>query len=345
MSALRPSTTKLVRVAWRQLASPWKDVFYAIENDADATRILDIIGTHSLDVSGVCVDTVQYNFSTVASLVTGDLGELFAAMHAIMMSCITGVPHTDLSLVRPEWASRFWALRVNETPVFVLCCRKSFRALAAVVCKQLGPEPLKTLEQCDVRGETALHIAVRRRHWTWAQWLIQRGCAPHRKNNRGESPFSLSAPFCDKLPLFKVSPGVIWYNALHEGLACGRADANWAMAMLDAGADVNQTVLYDSPLDCLIIFAQYGLDMNLGPLPTHLTPEHYRILYLHGRIPTDWSTVLDAFHENEWVRFFRDFHTGQVCKVPDEFAHNMTHRRAISDESARVLKRIEELKQ
>ena len=342
MSALRPSTTKLVRAAWQQLPSPWKDVFYAVENDADVFRILDIIGTHSLDVSGVYVDHVQYNFSTVASLVTGDLSDLFAVLHALRISAVTGVPHEDLSRLRPEWASRCWALHIDETPLFVLCCRKSFRGLAEFICKHLGTQPLTTLEQQDAQGDQPLHIAVRRRHWSWAQWLIQQGCNPHRKNKRGESAFLLSTPFYDKLSLFKVDDPIIWYAALHEGLAWGRGDARWALAMLDAGADVNQSILYDSPLDCLLVFAQYGLDMNLGPLPAHLTPEHYRILYLHGRVPTDWSTVLDAFDEDNWVRFFRDFYTNKSVDIPGEFARNLTHRRAISEESVTLLHRLKQ---
>ena len=64
-------------------------MFYAVENEGDAFRILDIIGTHSLDVSGVYVDHVQYNFSTVASLLAGDLGDLFAVLHALRISAVT----------------------------------------------------------------------------------------------------------------------------------------------------------------------------------------------------------------------------------------------------------------
>ena len=344
MSALRSSTTKLTRTAWKQLTSPWKDVFHAAENDASAERILDIIGTASLDVSGVYMDEVQYNFETVASLTSGDISDIFALMHALVISCATGVPQQDLTKIRPEWSSRVWSLHIQGEPIFVLCCKKSLKKMAGFICKHLGPNPLDTLEQSDHRGDTALHIAVRRRQWEWANWLIGQGCDAHRKNAPGESPFLLASPFSDKFNMFKINDKQKWYDALHEGLKCGRADTRWVLAMLDHGADVNQTILYDSPPDCLLIFAQYGLDMNLGPLPVNLTPDHYRTLYLHGRIPTDWSTVLDAFHEHEWVRFLRDFHTGQDCQVPDEFANNVSRRKAISDETIQVLKRIKELK-
>ena len=337
MSALRPSTTKLVDTACQLLVSPWKDIFHAVENDADVFGILDIIGTHPLDVSGIYVDNVQYNFSTLAALVSGDLGDMFALMHAIKISCVTGVPHEDLIRMRPEWASGFWALHVDDGPVFVLSCRKSFRGLAGFICKHLGPEPLKTLEQCDTSGDTALHIAVRRRHWSWAKWLIDQGCDPHRKNHQGESPFLLAAPCWNTIDMFRTDDKAKWYNALHEALVKGRSDLQWTRAMLDAGADVNQPILYDSPIDCLLLFAHHGLDMNLGPLPDNMTPERYRIMYLHGRKPNDWSTVLDAFHEDEWVRFFRELYTGKEVKMPDEFAYNIKRRIAISDESVKLL--------
>ena len=48
------------------------------------------------------------------------------------------------------------------------------------------------------------------------------------------------------------------------------------------------------PAESLQIFAEAGLDMNLGPLP-ELSAEQRRIIYMHGRRPDDWKLVLDAF--------------------------------------------------
>ena len=77
----------------------------------------------------------------------------------------------------------------------------------------------------------------------------------------------LAAPHHLRLDMFYTGESSEWYNALHDALVVGKHDASWCVALIDRGADVNQLELYDAPIDCLIVLAVHGMDMNLSPLP------------------------------------------------------------------------------
>ena len=102
-------------------------------------------------------------------------------------------------------------------------------------------------------------------------------------------------------------------------------------ALIVAGADVNQPELYNSPLDSLLVFAKCGIDMNLPTCET-FNSEQYRIMFLYGKIPTNWNNVLNAFSENDWVRMLHDISINfNNVNITQEYRDNIKSRKAITD--------------
>jgi ankyrin repeat protein len=87
--------------------------------------------------------------------------------------------------------------------------------------------PLSDLNAVDGQGETALHVAIRRRLIEWVPSLLQAGANPNIENNQGKSPFSLSTEmhFCHllleygaHLPKDVANPDLYLRYAVEKGL-------------------------------------------------------------------------------------------------------------------------------
>ena len=98
----------------------------------------------------------------------------------------------------------------------------------------------------------------------------------------------------------------------------------------------------DSPVDSLLVFATRGMDMNIADAPDSSTAEHYRIMYMFGKKPRDWSTVLHAFSEPEWIRFLhRFFETNETdIDVPQEYKENVMNRQIITKVTEKIRARF-----
>jgi|TARA_B110000971_G_C20039658_1_gene516911 hypothetical protein len=331
MSALQSSPKSYIREN-----SVWRILTQEGTVDDQLDQILEV----DLDIWGVRGNGRSYNFDEMLPHVPHVA--LAQALYGIYMSCCTGELHWSVADIPPEWCCRLFRVRVFGEPAFTLACRREMHAVVSWMVEQCPNEPL--VFGCALRdGDTALHMAIRRCQWEWAKWLVTVGCCRYSKNEGGETPLSLMAPHGDYVHLLRHE-SVEWYNCLHDALLVS-TDAAWAAFLLDEGADPNQPGLYARPVGVLDTLARCGMDMNLSPLPCGLTPAHWRILYVHGRVPRDWSRVLRVFEREgstEWVAFLHRFSSGDpLTWIPPEYKSYLNGRQCITSETKTYVERIQ----
>lgn len=343
MSALKSDYQSLFRDAVSKLDAPWRHILSHLSN-MTAEDILHTIGTTSLDVSGVHVKHKQCTFEHIAQRVhVEEVSDLLYLLYGIAQTMQTGTIHEYLKhFMHAKWVPQVFALHIQGEPMFVHACRRSLKAVVEWMIDIMNETSFwSPIHQKDAGGNNALHIAIRRRQWEWAEWLFQHGVSAYEKNTSQMTPLMLIAPYSECLPAFCRQKNAQWYSALHEALVAGRDDATWCVALIDMGADLNQPELYDSPVDSLIVFAKHGMDMNLGPVPRHITHAQLKILYMYGRKPERWNDVLSVFEEDEWVRCLHLFFERHSTSVLDLFIYNIQTRRAISPITIRMQRALE----
>lgn len=337
MSYLRTSLEGEFLEVISVLDAPWSAFYQNLHKDVPT--LMHIIGNAPIDISGVWYQDQQYTMAMISTLVSGPVANFLKVLHGLFDTCTSGTltPHLT-NFIDNAWLP--WLLKANicHEPAFLYICQRSLKTVAQFLLDEIETGGHNVcLSYTNAQGETALHIAVRKRQWQWAKTLIAKRQSPYQKNNKGESPLMLVAPFHDKLEDFKVEPLSDWYNELHDTLAYGRQSPEFCLKCIELGADFNQVVLYDSPTESLQIFAEAGLDMNLGPLP-ELSAEQRRIIYMHGRRPDDWKLVLDAFQESEkWPGKLFALHSGG--EVTEDMRVCLANRRAISQPSLDLQKK------
>lgn len=330
MSALQSSPKSYIRDT-----SVWRILTGEGTVDEQLDQILEV----DLDIWGVRGNGRSYSFEEMLAHVTHV--SLARALYGIYMSCCTGELHANLADIPPGWFCCLFRVRVFGEPAFTLACRREMHAIVSWMVEKC---PLPLVLGCPLRdGDTALHMAIRRRQWEWAKWLVTAECCRHSKNERGETPLSLMAPHGKYVHLLR-EPSVEWFNCLHDSLlVC--TDATWAGILLDEGADPNQPELYARPIGVLETLARCGMDMNLSPLPSGLTLAHWRIMYVHGRVPRDWSRVLRVFEREglaDWVGFLHRFSSEEpLTWIPPEYKSYLEKRRCITPETETYVKRIQ----
>lgn len=341
MSAIKNDPQAPLYRQVQKLGAPWNHILSSLKH-MTLPPFLDLIDTaEHVDVSGVNVNGEQHTFETFASMASGGVDYALYAIYGLAVTCITGKLHPHLSAYAHEpWMVRLFSIRFHGDPIFFHVCRREMRSVAqwmlGIMRRTNVYKPLFTKNS---EGETVLHIAVSKRQWEWCQWLIDQGCSPFEKNIHGRTPIMYAAPCGDTLSMFR-STSVEWFRALNDALVDGRAHPEWCNALIDAGADVNQPELLDSPLESFVVFAKRGMDMNIAEPPETSSAEHYRIMYMFGKKPSDWCTVLHAFSEPEWIRFLFDFFENDHKKVdaPQEYKENVFSRQIITQvtESIRI---------
>lgn len=330
MSALKSDFEEYFQESVEQLEPPWCTILQ--KKTQTVSSIMEIIGNAPLEISGVHVKNQQYTLEKIASRLDNDVASFIYVVHGIVLSCITGELHSNLTrYARREWVP--WILKANISgePAFLYVCKRSLKDVATWMigamdeCKNFEPLQIITKD-----GDTALHIAIRKKQWEWATWLVDNGVSPYQKNNKNETPIMLCAPHFEKIQLFKVGKTGDWFNALHDALVYGKMHIKWCESLLDMGADFNQPELYDAPLETLKMLAEQGMDMNLGPLPDNLSPEQRRVFYLYGHVPEKWQHVIDSFRDAApaWPLLLYKFHFEK--RVPERMKPMIESRRAIS---------------
>ena len=342
MSALKSDFRPLFLYESSKLESPWNTILSQLET-MTVGEIMRHIGDTTLCVSGVHVKGVQCTFESIAQRHTdSDVASFLLLLYGLVMSCTSGRVHQYLKqYIRIEWVPWLFSARVDSEPVFVLSCRRSLKTLvewmADVMEEASDWSPCKA---SNSKGDTALHIAVRRRQWDWAKWLLTHGISPYEKNHAGETPMMLAAPHHEKLNMFCLERDEHWYKSLHDALVAGRHDATWCVALLDLGADVNQLALYDAPVDSLIVLAKHGMDMNLGPLPPKRTLDELKVFYVYGRQPTHWDNVIASFDDWHWVNSLCGFFSGALVALPEEYKDNLRSRQCITEITKSIMDRL-----
>ena len=343
MSALRSDFQATFLYEVSKLSEPWRSILTTLET-ATPNQIMESVGRTSIQVCGVCVHNNQCTFEKIAErLQNSEVAKLLYVMYGLSISCTTGEVHPYLNTyMRDTWIPWVLGVSVHGEPSFVYACRHS---LKKIVGWMVGAMKQKShWDPCKLTGlndDTALHIAVRRRQWDWAKWLLSHGAPPYTKNQTGDTPLMLAAPHHLRVDMFRTDgDSVQWFDALHDALVAGKDDATWCVALIDRGADVNQAALYDAPIDSLIVMAVHGMDMNLGPLPESLSAEQRKLFYLYGRRPTEWKHVIGAFSDTDWILFLHRFFSESETKVPDVYIENVSRRQCITKDTRDVIRKL-----
>jgi hypothetical protein len=342
MSALKSDFKPLFLDAASKLEAPWNIILPQLET-LTVPQLVELIGTHDLDVAGVFVKGHPCTFEKISGrLQNKDVSVFLLVLYGLALTILTGDVHVYLeNYMRLEWVPFVLSIRLQKEPVFVLACQRSLKAVVEWMTEVMREACFwAACRQTLQNGESALHMAVRRKQWDWTKWLLDHGVSPYTKNTDGASPIMLVAPYHEKLDLFYQRHDLEWFNALHDALVAGRHDATWCVALLDRGADVNQLALYDSPVDSLVVFAKHGMDMNLGPLPSRRTADQLKIFYMYGRRPTDWQHVIAAFPEMDWVRCLHAFFHGMTSEMPEPYRAHVQSRQAITKTTRYILRRL-----
>lgn len=345
MSALRSDFFPLFLYEVSKLEEPWKSMLSQLDT-MSVEDVMTSIGNTTLVVSGVYVQGVQCTFEKIARrLHDTNVADFLMVLYGLVMSCANGELHSCLKdHMRPEWVSWVFTARVNSEPAFVLACRRSLKEMVEWMAHTM--QEANDWSACAVQnasGDSALHIAVRRRQWDWAKWLLAHGASPYVKNHSGCSAIMLCAPHHEKLFLFSGCEDIEWYSALHDALVYGRHDSSWCVALIDQGADVNQPELYDAPLDSLIVLAKNGMDMNLGPLPANRTLDQLKVFFVYGRKPQQWKYVIDAFEDVEWMKTLRAFFQGERTSLKAEYIENVKQVQCITETTLDVQTRLQSI--
>lgn len=342
MSALRSDFQATFLYEVSKLEEPWRSILPELE-DLTPEQVIQKIGTTSIKVSGVYVHNYQCTFEKIAERLNNTpVANMLFVLYGIAVSCTTGQVHPYLNTYMCEkWIPWVLKLYIHDEPMFVYACRHSMKSFVAWMISIMKQKSF--WEPCSMvgkNGDTVLHIAVRRRQWDWAKWLLSHEGLPYQKNEQGFSPIMLAAPHHLRLDMFYTGESSEWYNALHDALVVGKHDASWCVALIDRGADVNQLELYDAPIDCLIVLAVHGMDMNLGPLPKNLSDEQRKLFYLYGRQPEAWDYVIGAFKDAKWLYFLHDFFEGKETEIPDIYTENVSRRQCVTKKTRDIIHRL-----
>ena len=342
MSALKSDFVPLYLHQVSKLNAPWKHILSQLET-ITVSKCIELIGTSNLDIAGVFVKGQQFTFENISSrLHNKDVADFLLLLHGLSLTMVTGELHEYVEhYIRLEWVPFVLSLHIENEPVFALACKRSLKLVAEWMTDVMRES--KSLELCGQtlqNGDSALHMAVRRRQWDWAAWLLSQGVSPYLKNSHGESPIMLVAPHHEKMDLFCLKKDAKWFDALHDALVAGRNDATWCVALIDRGADVNQLILYDSPIDSLVVLAKHGMDMNLGPIPEGRTADQLKVFYVYGRKPEHWQNVISAFPEMDWIRFLHSFYHDIDVEIPIAYSTNIKSRQAITKTSIELIRRM-----
>mgnify|MGYP005624249193 FL=1 len=338
MSALRSDFFPLFLYEVSKLEEPWKTLLHNLQT-LSVTEMMQTIGATNLDITGVHVKGIQCNFEKIAERTdNADVSQFLYVLYGLVLTCQTGDVHAYVrKYTRPEWVGWLFSARVDSRPAFALACERSLKGVVQWMSEVMNDT--KEWSPCAIpnaQGDTPLHFAVRRRQWDWAKWLIARGVSPYVENHLGQTPVMIASPHHEHMDIFDVPRDAAWFDAIHQALVFGRHDASWCVAMLDKGADVNQAALYDAPVDCLVVFAKHGMDMNLGPLPADTTPEKLKLFYVYGREPQRWDLVMDAFDDFTWIRSLHRFFKHDSTNVPDVYKDNVRTRQCVTKETRRI---------
>ncbi len=347
MSAIKSDFRASFLYETAKLEEPWKFILPQLET-MPVEEMMSQIGKTSLVVSGVYVRGKQLTFEDIAGRISNEsMSHFLYVLYGVVLSVSTGTVHKYLrEYMCIEWVPWVLSASVSGDPLFVLCCRRSLKPIVEWMVKWMEKasnwEPITVT---DSKGDCALHIAVDRHQWDWAKWLISRGCSPYMKNIAGHTPMMLSFPNHERLDMFCLQKDNDWFSALHGALMYGRNDSSWCIALIDRGADVNQLELYDAPIDCLVVFAKNGMDMNLGPLPLHLTADQLKLFYAYGHKPKDWSKVIDAFEDASWIYFLHSLASLQVEDMSshelfEEYRLNVQSRQCITNETRNIIDKM-----
>jgi len=311
---------------------PWNYIFNNIDSLNPIQIMEQVILIEHLDVRGIMVQDEQWTFETIASKLIRSKAEVFYTLFGLAITVVTGKIHPYvIQYTNMEWAHLLLQIRIGGEPIFVYACQQNIQILIQWMNEIMNKiQYFKPLLQRDKQGNTPIHFAVKRRQWKWTQRLIDKGGYSFEKNEDGKSPLMLAAPHHEHLAMFNKN-NKEWFDALHDALIDGKKHAMWCYALIVAGADVNQPELYNSPLDSLLVFAKCGIDMNLPTCET-FNSEQYRIMFLYGKIPTNWNNVLNAFSENDWVRMLHDISINfNNVNITQEYRDNIKSRKAITD--------------
>lgn len=333
MSAIKLGISDDLHKATESLDYPWG---YIIQNASTLTQeqiIEHACSAEHLNVSGVFYEKEQHTFKLLALKVT--CADAFKSLYGLSVTMATGVVHPFLNQhVRTEWAIRLLSVKIHGSPAFAFACRQKYHTVVVWMIEVMNQmEDYTPILQVDCDGNSPLHIAVKHKKWEWAKRLMEHGSLPFLKNKEGKTPIMLAAPYFEYLIIFKQH-SLEWFEAMHEALVDGKKHPAWCQTLIDEGADFNQPELYDSPIESLLIFAHAGMDMNMS-FDGDLSDDQFKIMYTHGKIPTDFSRVLTIFHDDTWVRLLHNLARGQDIE-DEEYTSRISTRRAVTKSTYRL---------
>lgn len=333
MSALKPLSLTSI-----DNESIWYILF---DKTALDVKLNNILTCPKMNIWGFRHQLENHTFEDLVERLPCEIQNLARVIYGLFLSCSTGIIDNQLqTYLKSEWVSKIFRIRLHGEPVFPLICKRQMHVLATWMVDWLSncDEKLLVINSCLQNGDSALHMAMRNRHWEWATWLIASGCDKYSKNKAGESPLRLMAPHEEHVHLLREKT-TEWYNNIHDAIGI---TSSWTQRLIDEGADINQPELYSLPVDILIVLAKNGMDMNLNPLPADLTDFHYRILYGYGRVPKDWKRVLHVFDDMDFVKSLFDFFENDSTKLlMKDYKQILNNRRAIAPQTIAYAKRIQ----
>jgi hypothetical protein len=337
MSAIKTDLPTKIKSAINGTITPWSTVYTNL--DKTPKQLMDIIADHNIDISGVYVDGKQYNMSDVAYYAPGSSQSFLYALYGLFVTCTTGKsdPHLE-QYIKSEWIPWLLQASILNEPAFLYVCKRSLTDVAQFILHLIEASAhYQVFNIVNSDGDSALHIAVRKKQWQWAQLLIKNKSCPYLKNKAGHSPMMLVAPHFEQIEMFKVKPEHYWYSELHDAIVHGKNHPGWIRTLAELGADINQDELIDSPPESLQILATAGLDPNIGRIPP--SNEQRRILYLYGREPCNWHNVTEIFKaDKDIVQELFALHYYSECT--EQMKQNILSRRAIDKKTIKLKKRI-----
>jgi hypothetical protein len=330
MSAIKMGLPIDIHTATKSMQHPWDFIIQNIET-LSPEQILEHACTAShLNVSGVFYGQKQHTFECFAAKINETSSNVLKALYGLSITMATGVVHPYLQEhTRANWVLRLFDVKIHRSPAFVFACRQQYQTVVMWMVDIMNDlKDYAPIRQIDCDGNSPLHIAVLHRRWEWTKQLVEHGCSPFVKNVAGKTPIMLAAPCYEHLTIFK-SETVEWFDALHEALIDGKKNAMWCQSLIDAGADFNQSELYGSPLDTLLVLAHAGMDMNMR-FDGVLSTEQHRIMYMYGKIDNNFDAILTAFKEDDWVRMLHQISHGHYLLAFPEYCELVSSRRAIT---------------
>ena len=328
MSAIKSYISDDIHDCVKSLDYPWG---YIIQNASTLSQkqvIEHACNAEHLNVSGVFYKKEQRTFEILGHQVT--CVDAFKSLYGLSVTMATGTIHPFLKQhVRSEWVIRLFFVKIHGSPAFAFACRQKYDAVVVWMVDVMNQlKEYTPILQVDCDGNSPLHIAVKHQKWDWAKRLMEHGSLPFLKNNEGKTPLMLAAPHYEMLTIFKQC-SLEWFDALHEALVDGKKHTSWCQALVDEGADFNQPELYDSPVDSLLIFAYVGMDMNMA-FEGHLSDDQLTIMYMHGKIASNFDRVLTIFQDDTWCRLLHN--AVHACEniEDEEYIERISTRRAVT---------------